>query len=95
LDNIYQVSAVSVGQTAVPGVGVTYVAKVTVSLSSYNGLTGIGFSGFYGEYSWGRISNLSRKNPQSFSIYNNGILGISTSPIVQRYNPLKYQNYLT
>jgi len=95
LDNIYQVSAVSIGQTAVPGVGVTYVAKVTVSLSSYNGLTGIGFSGFYGEYSWGRISGFSRKNPQSFSIYNNGILGISTSPIVQRYNPLKYQDYLT
>lgn len=95
LDNIYQVSAVSIGQTAVPGVGFTYVAKVTASLSSYNGLTGIGFSGFYGEYSWGRISGLSRKNPQSFVTYNNGILGVSTSPVVQRYNPLKYQNYLT
>ena len=95
LDNIYEVSAVSIGQTAVPGVGVTYVAKVTVSLSSYNGLTGIGFSGFYGEYSWGRISGLIRKNSNSFSIYNNGILGISSSPTVQRYNPLKYQNYLT
>tara|TARA_R110000868_G_scaffold43748_3_gene146839 strand:- start:34883 stop:38140 length:3258 start_codon:yes stop_codon:yes gene_type:complete len=95
LDNIYQVSAVSIGQTAVPGIGITYVAKVTVSISSYNGLSGLGFSGFYGEYSWGRISGLSRKNPQTFDIYNNGILGISTSPTVQRYNPLKYQNYLT
>jgi hypothetical protein len=95
LDNIYQVSSVSIGQTAVPGIGVTYVAKVTVSLSSYNGLTGLGFSGFYGEYSWGRISGLSRRNPQTFNIYNNGILGINTSPTVQRYNPLKYQNYLT
>ena len=95
LDNIYQVSAVSIGQTAVPGIGVTYVAKVTASLSSYNGLTGLGFSGFYGEYSWGRISNLSRKNPQTFTAYNNGNVGISTSPIVQRYNPLKYQDYST
>jgi hypothetical protein len=95
LDNIYQVSSVSIGQTAVPGIGVTYVAKVTVSLSSYNGLTGLGFSGFYGEYSWGRISGLSRRSPQAFNIYNNGILGINTSPTVQRYNPLKYQNYLT
>jgi hypothetical protein len=95
LDNIYQVSSVSIGQTAVPGIGITYVAKVTVSLSSYNGLTGLGFSGFYGEYSWGRISGLSRRNPQTFNIYNNGILGISTSPTIQRYNPLKYQNYLT
>jgi hypothetical protein len=100
LDNIYQVSAVSIGQTAVPGIGVTYVAKVTVSLNSYNGLTGLGFSSFYGEYSWGRISGLTtsgitRKNPKSFNIYNNGILGVTTSPIVQRYNPLKYQNYIT
>jgi hypothetical protein len=58
-------------------------------------LTGLGFSGFYGEYSWGRISALSRKNPQTFIAYNNGILGINTSPTVQRYNPLKYQDYLT
>ena len=95
LDNIYRVSEVSIGRTSVPGVGVTYVSKVTVSLSSYNGLTGIGFSGFYGEYSWGLISVPTRINPKSFDIYNNGILGISTSPIVKRYNPLKYQNYLT
>lgn len=95
LDNIYHVSAVSIAQTSVPGVGITYVAQVTVSLSNYNGLSGLGFSGFYGEYSWARIYGATRKNPQSFNIYNNGILGVSTSPIVQRYNPLKYQNYLT
>jgi hypothetical protein len=95
LDNIYRVSAVSIGQSSVPGVGVTYVTKVTVSLSNYNGLTGLGFSAFYGEYSWGRIFGLNRSIPQTFSIYNNGIVGISTSPIVQRYNPLKYQNYNT
>jgi len=95
LDNIYNVSAVSIAQTTVPGVGTTYVAKVTVSVSGYNGLTGIGSSGLYGEYSWGRISAQYRTNPQTFTIYNNGILGISTSPIVQRYNPLKYQNYIT
>jgi len=95
IDNIYEVAAVSIGQTSVPGIGVTYVAKVTVSLSSYNGLTGLGFSGFYGEYSWGRITNLIRTDPNSFSVYNNGISGLSTSPVVQRYNPLKYQNYFT
>ena len=95
LDNVYQVSSVSIGQTSVPGVGFTYVTKVTVSVSNYNGLTGMGFSGFYGEYSWGRISQLTRPNPQSFDIYNNGISGINTSPIVQRYNPLKYENYAT
>jgi hypothetical protein len=95
LDNIYHVSSVSIAQTSVPGVGTTYVAQVVVSLSSYNNLSGIGISGFYGEYSWGRISGLTRRNPRIFTIYNNGITGISTSPIVRRYSPLKYQNYLT
>jgi hypothetical protein len=95
IDNIYEVAAVSIAQTSVTGVGLTYVAKVTVSVANYNGLTGLGFSNFYGEYSWGRITNITRSNPKSFTIYNTGLSGISTSPIVQRYNPLKYRNYYT
>jgi hypothetical protein len=93
LDNIYQVSSVSIAQTTVVGLGVTYVAKVTVSVQGYNGLTGIGYSNFFGQYSWGKISIPSRLNPKSFTAYNNGLVGISTSPIVRRYNPLKYINY--
>jgi len=94
IDNIYQVVSVSIAQTAVPGIGITNVAKVTVSVSSYNGLTGLGFSGFYGEYSWGRILTPIRPNPQEFISYAN-IAGISSSPIVQRYNKLKYIGYST
>jgi len=93
IDNVYQVAAVSIGQTNVTGVGLTYVAKVTVSVSDYNGLTGLGFSSFYGEYSWGRIYNMTRDDAKSFVYYNNGVSGISSSPIVQRYNPLKYEDY--
>ncbi|MGA1046374.1 MAG: hypothetical protein ACO3UU_00005 [Minisyncoccia bacterium] len=94
IDNIYQVSSVSIAQTSVVGVGITYVARVTVSVSNYNGLSGIGFSGFYGEYSWGTILIPSRKNPKEFTSYaNTG--GISTSPIIQRFNKLKYLNYNT
>jgi len=94
IDNIYQVAAVSIAQTAVAGVGITNVAKVTVSVSGYNGLTGLGFSGFYGEYSWGRILTPVRSTPEQFTTYaNTG--GISTSPIVQRYNRLKYIGYST
>ena len=93
LDNVYEVAAVSIAQTAVPGVGITAVAKVTVSISNYNGLSGIGYSNFYGNYSWGKINSTSRTNPQSFGFYNNGLIGISTSPIVERVNPLKYLNY--
>jgi len=94
IDNIYQATSVSIAQTSVPGIGVTYVAQVTVSVINYNNLSGLGFSSFYGEYSWGRISTPSRKNPQQFTTYaNTG--GISTSPIIQRYNRLKYIGYST
>jgi hypothetical protein len=93
LDNIYQAVAVSIAQTSVPGVGVTYVTRVTVSVRNYNGLTGIGRSSYFGNYSWGRLSNLTRTEPNSFGIYNNGIAGISTSPTVRRFNKLKYSNY--
>ena len=93
LDGIYQAVAVSIGNTVAPGIGSTAVTKVTVSLSSYNGLTGIGFSEYYGDFSWGRIYSLSRSNPENFDSYNNGLVGIETSPVVQRYNPLKYRDY--
>jgi len=96
IDNVYEVAAVSIAQTSVPGIGQTYVAKVTVSVTNYNGLTGIGFSNFYGEYSWGRLTNLTRTKPESFTVYNtNGISGINSSPIVQRIEPLKNRNYNT
>ncbi len=92
IDNIYQVASVSIAQTTVPGIGITNVAQVTVSVSNYNNLTGLGFSSFYGEYSWGKVLTPVRPNPNQFSTYaNTG--GISTSPIVQRYNRLKYIGY--
>jgi hypothetical protein len=94
IDNVYQVAAVSIAQTAVSGIGITYVAQVTVSISDYNNLTGLGFGDFYGEYSWGRISTPTRKDPQQFTTYaSTG--GISSSPTIQRFNRLKYLNYNT
>ncbi len=88
------ISPVVPAAAEVAGVGLTNVAKVTVSVSGYNNLTGLGFSDFYGEYSWGRILTPVRTNPEVFVTYaNNG--GISTSPIIQRYNRLKYIGYST
>ncbi len=95
LDNIYKAVAVSIAQTGVAGIGLTYVAKVTISLTSYNGLTGLGFSSFYGEYSWGRLSTLNRTYPKVFTNYKNATAGISSSPTVQRVLALKYQDYTT
>lgn len=94
IDNVYEVCSVSIGITETIGFGVTYVAKVTVSVQSHNGLSGIGYSNFFGEYSWGRISAPGRKNPKEFNYYNNGIVGVSSSPLVIRQNPLKYFNYI-
>jgi hypothetical protein len=91
IDNIYQVHSVSIAKTSVLGIGSTYVARVAVRVSS--GVAGVGYSGYYGNYSWGKIGNINRKNPQSFNAYTDGILGISTSSIIQRTTPLRYQNY--
>jgi len=91
LDGVYQVSAVSIAQTSVVGLGITYVAKVTVSVSNYNGLSGIGYSNYYGNFSWGRISLKSRTKSESYNAYtNSGYSGISTGTIVTRTVPLKY-----
>ena len=95
LDNIYQVVSVSIAQTSTVGLGITYVAKVVVSVSSYNNLTGIGFSNFYGEYSWGKISLKSRTKEKSYDAYTlGGYAGITTGTIVKRSSPLKYLNYI-
>jgi hypothetical protein len=89
LDNVYQAVAVSIGQSSVPGIGVTYVTKVTVSVSDYNGLIGLGYSSYYGDYSWGAIFVPSRQDPMEF------ITTSTNSPIVRRFNRLKYLNYNT
>lgn len=95
LDGVYQVASVSIAQTSVVGLGVTYVAKVTVSVSGYNALSGIGHSNYYGNFSWGRILLKSRAKEESYNAYtNNGHTGIYTGAIVTRTSPLKYFNYL-
>jgi len=93
LDNIYYASSVSIGTTSVLGIGLTQVAKVTVNLTSYNNLTGLGYSNFYGRYSWGKINLNTRIDAKEFISNKNGISGISTSPTVERINPLKYFSY--
>ena len=98
IDNVYEVANVSIAQTIGIGIGLTYVAQVTVSVQDYNGLTGLGYSEFFGDYSWGRIATQPRLNGKVFTSYagdSNGLIGISTSPIIERTNPLKYSDYNT
>lgn len=92
IDNVYQVISVSTGTTSVYGVGSDTVAKVTVSVSSYNGLSGIGYSSYYGDYSWGLIEAPAIKN--SFNVNSNyGVVGLNSTPTVRRYNRLQINNY--
>ena len=94
LDNVYEVSSVSIAQTSVPGIALTYVARVITSVSDYNALSGIGYSSFFGDYSWGKINLGERSNPQTFNAYlENGVVGLTTSGSVSRVHPLKYLNY--
>jgi len=117
-DNIYQVSGTQVFETNVPGIGVTYIKRITTKVQN---LATVGFptgirsfdsstitfdsslitfdeSAFetrtYGKYSWGRISTSERKFPTSFTARTyRAVSGLSTSPIVERFNPLRYRNY--
>ena len=94
LDGVFEVASVSVATTAVAGVGITYVARVTTSVSDFGDITGIGQTEFYGNYSWGRIVLGSRTDAKSFNAYTqNGATGITTSAVVNRVIPLKYTGY--
>lgn len=96
IDNIYQVASVSIGQTLVPGIGVTDVAKVTTKISNYNGITPsqFGYNSYHGKFSWGIISVLPGYITKEFIINNtNGIVGLNSTPIVRRVNPLKFDSY--
>lgn len=109
LDGVYQVSSVSIARTEVPGLivgaGRTDIVRVTVPVESYNGLdiqsggfignvgSGYTYGQYFGDYSWGRMSNLKRTKLLSFNAYNNGEIGISSSPTVIRINPLKSEGY--
>lgn len=71
--------------------------KVTVLVSGYGNLQDDidnSEQSYFGNFSWGRITSSRRSNPKQFTHFNNGLLGISTSPIVRRLYPLKNLNYL-
>ena len=94
LDSVYEVAAVSTATTAVAGVGITYVRRVTVSVSDLGNISGIGNTEFYGEYSWGRIDLGTRVSAQAFNAYTlKGTVGITTSAVITRTQPLKYKHY--
>lgn len=91
IDNVYQVVSTTTKQKVVIGVGLTTVSEVVVKVNNNSSLVGIAGSGYYGDYSWGRIFNVSKSGLNQFASY---APGITTSTVIQRLNPLKYLDYL-
>ncbi len=55
---------------------------------------GISSSRNFGHFSWGKIVFTTQIKGTSFSSYNNeGVIGLSTSTLITRNNPLKFNNY--
>jgi hypothetical protein len=76
------------------GLGVTTIRRVEFVVSGSTGSGSFNNSRLFGEYSYGRIDFVNRSSnslefsPQSYQ-------GITSSPIIQRTNPLKFDNYLS
>ena len=99
IDNIYKVH--SVGLVTGPallstGVGNTSLKRVTVSVSSTEGVdrpVGIGttINGlYYGKFSWGRLHDFVKPETNSFTAVNtDGVTGIKTGPVIIRSRDLK------
>jgi len=74
------------------GVGTTTVVQVVVSISTYSSLSGFGYSSYYGDYSWGIINIPGNKN--EFNVGTQfGVVGLNSTPIIRRYNPLSSNNF--
>ena len=88
LDNIYKVHSAKTIQGPALGIGATALRRVTVSVSSTEGI-GIG-SGSFGKFSWGRLHDFVKKDTSVFTaITDDGITGIKTGPIIIRTSDLK------
>jgi hypothetical protein len=90
MDNVYQVYDYDIKLKDMPGIGVTYINSVLVKVSNIDNITGSSVTGYYGDYSWGKIYTSRRRSPKEFNSYP---VGITSSTIVRRFNPLKYLNY--
>ena len=96
IDNVYRVAHHYAYTGNAIGFGQTAMVQVVASVSSIDGVTAVGSSSFYGEYSWGKILLSSRVKSQAFTVNTtSGISGIETGPVVQRVQPLRIENYNT
>jgi hypothetical protein len=94
-DGIYQVQksyGISTDLSSI-GVGVTMVVRLEINTSI--GTTDNTFRNerIYGEYSWGKVIFSNRELSEAKEFIANSYSGLSTSPILTRTRPLRYNNY--
>ena len=91
LDNIYRCQAVEYGESVVLGIGTTGVQRVTVSLSSTEGFETPLMNNYFGNYSFGKITGVTRdSDPHAFNVVtSDGITGLSSAPVIRRLRNIK------
>jgi len=99
VDDVYQVYSAETRELPSEVLGFsTYVRRIFTNVDRVG--SGIAYTTSYqnelpslGEFSWGKII-LDNSPSKVYNFYgDNGISGISTSALVTRYEPLKYNNY--
>ena len=97
IDNVYEVYSAETVQVNILGVGYTDVRRVFAAVKDpmhFGSTSGITSSPDYGRYSWGKISLSARSLSASYTAYTSGgVVGITTSAIVERSASLKYKSY--
>ena len=108
VDNVYQVQSVSNVSVANTAIGIATVGTATTTIRRVNAIVsgistisvysgvGIGTTSIsFGNFSWGRIELTSRTKENTYNFYGNvGVGGISTSGVVKRTLPLRFENYI-
>ena len=108
INNVYQVKSVSNVSVANTAIGIATVGTATTTvrrvnaivsgISTISGYSGVGIGTTtisFGNFSWGKIVLLGRSKENTYNFYGNvGVGGISTSGVVKRTLPLKFENYI-
>jgi len=76
------------------GLGVTTIRRIEFTSQGYSSGSGVfDNSRIFGEYTWGKLQFINRVPTTALEFFPEGYSGLSSSPLVQRFQPLKFNNY--
>ena len=87
-DHTVDLTSIGIGTTVVKRVEIENVGFGSTAPGSFVRSRGLG------EYTWGRVQFKNRVAAKALTFTPNGYAGLTTSPIIQRARPLKFNNYL-